>query len=341
VPLHPFEPPRGSLETLVIDSRALAGNLLGDPARRRVPVYSPPAAHGGARYPLIVFLAPFTGSGPKYLNWRGFGESVPQRLDRLVESGRMGPVVAAFPDGFTSLGGNQYVDSPVTGNWATFLLDEMLPQIEARFPVLPGPAHRAVIGRSSGGYGALVQALRHGARWRAAACHSGDIGFDLAYRRDLPVLADVLAAHGRDIPRFLAHARAAPRLRPEERLALMLLALAGSYDPDPGSPLGLRPPLDLETAEIDPRRWARWLAHDPLSLVEQPECRRGLAALRGLFVDCGTRDPYFLHYGARDFARRVAAHGLSCVYEEFEDGHSEIEYRLDVSLPRLYGWFRE
>lgn len=340
MPFHAFEPPRGRIETLVVDSEALAANRLGDPARRHVPVYLPPgAAPGGERYPLIVFLAPFLGSGPKHLNWQAFGESVPQRIERLIAAGRMGPVVAAFPDGFTSLGGNQYVNTPVLGFWEDFLLDELLPALEAAFPVRPGAAHRAVVGRSSGGYGALIQALRHGDRWRAVACHSGDIGFDLVYRRDLPVLADVLAAHGRDIRRFLDHARAASRLRQEELLALMLLALAGSYDPDPDAPLGLRAPLDLETAELDAQRWERWRAHDPLVLIERPECRRSVAALGGLFLDCGTRDAYFLHYGARALARRLAALGLRCRHEEFDDGHSRIEYRLDVSLPFVYGCF--
>ena len=118
MPVHPFDPASGKLATLTIESAALRGNLLGDPSRRTVAVYLPPGYDDSdVHYPLVVDLAGYTGSGLKHVGWRGFGESVPQRIDRLVATGAMGPVVAVFPDGFTSLGGNQYIDSIVLGRW--------------------------------------------------------------------------------------------------------------------------------------------------------------------------------------------------------------------------------
>jgi len=337
MPLHPFESPRGRTETLAIDSRALAGNLLGDPARRAVAVYLP---HGydetSEEYPLFVVLASFTGSGLELLGWQAFGESVPQRVDRLVASGAMGPVVVAFPDCFTSLGGNQYIDSVAVGRWETFLVDEMLPAVEARFRVRRDAAGRALLGRSSGGYGALVHGMRHAQAWGAVACHSGDMAFDLVYRPDLPKALDVLARHAGSVTAFIEHVRTAQRIGPDETTALMVLALAATYDPDPVAPLGVRFPVDPHTCEIVEERWAAWLRHDPLRLVEEPGCQENLRRLRGLFLDCGTRDPYALHYGARTLARRLTSLGIPHVHEEFDDVHSGIDYRLDRSLPWLY-----
>jgi hypothetical protein len=295
MPIHPFEPPRGRIETFAIDSAALAGNLLGDPARRTVAVYLPADYDAsGADYPLFVELASFTGSGLKRLAWQAFGESVPQRLDRLVAGGRMGPVVAAFPDCFTSLGGTQYVDSVALGCWERFLVGELVPELERRYRVRRGARHRAVYGKSSGGYGALVQGLRHGEQWGAVACHSGDIGFDLVYRHDLVRALDVLARHEGSIGAFLEHVRAAPGLGEHEMCGLMILAMAASYDPDPDAPFGIRLPLDPRTAELDEAAWRRWLAHDPLALVERDACIASLKRLRGVYVDCGNRDEYFL-----------------------------------------------
>lgn len=336
MPRHRYEPPRGRVELVEIDSGSLAANLVGDPSRRVVAVYLP---HGydesSETYPLVVDLAGYTGSGLKRLAWQAFGESVPQRLDRLVEEERMGPVVAAFPDGFTALGGNQYVDSLALGRWETFLADEMLPVLERRFRLRPGAAHRAVAGKSSGGYGALVQALRHGERWAAVACHSGDMGFDLIYRRDLPVLCDRLATHGGDAGAFIESLRAAAKVRGSDFNALMLLAMAASYDPDPQAPWGVRLPIDPLTCEIIPERWERWLAHDPLSLVERADCRASLHGLR-LWIDCGSRDQYFMHYPARAFQRKLERLGIEHRWEEFDDDHSDLDYRLDRSLPWLY-----
>jgi enterochelin esterase-like enzyme len=336
MPVHPFDPPRGRIETLIIESLVLRGNLLGDPARRQVAVYLPEGYDATAEhYPLFVDLAAFSGSGLKHVGWRPFAESVPQRLDRLVAAGAMGRVIAAFPDGFTSLGGNQYINSVALGRWEDFLLEEMLPRLEQAFRVKPGPAHRAVFGKSSGGYGALVQALRHGDRWAAVACHSGDIGFDVVYRRDLPVALDALARHGGVEP-FVQRLRAADKVRGEELHALMVLALAATYDPDPAAPLGVRLPVDPRTCELDAERWSQWLAHDPLALVERPECQASLRRLEALYLDCGSRDQYFCQFGARAFARRLEQVGIPHRYEEFDDDHSGVDYRMDVSLPFLY-----
>ncbi len=336
MPAHNFARPHGRIVEIEVESKALAKNLLGDPATRVVAVYLPPGYDDGdADYPLFVDLVGFTGSGLAHLNWKAFGESVPQRLDRLVGEGAMGPVVAAFPDCFTSLGGNQYVDSTAMGNWEAFLVDEMLPRLEDEFRLRPGREHRAVFGKSSGGYGAIVHGLRRADAWGAVACHSGDMAFDLCYRPDFPKTLDVLAEHG-GIEGFLTHVERAPKLRDGEMHALMILAMAATYDPDKASFKAIRLPVDLDTCELDPKRWERWLEHDPLHLVRKPASHANLRSLRGLYVDCGSKDQYHLVYGARAFRDSLEAARIPHRYEEFDDDHSNIDYRMDVSLPYLY-----
>src|SRR4029077_17556329 len=127
-----FFGPAGSVRRITVESQALKNNMLGDPARRVVDVYVP-AGHDGQGLPLLAVLAGFTGSGLSHTNWVGFRENLPERLDRLIGEQRMPPVVVAFPDCFTRLGGNQYVNSGAVGAWEDFLLAEMLPAIEQRF----------------------------------------------------------------------------------------------------------------------------------------------------------------------------------------------------------------
>lgn len=337
MPLHNFRPPSGRIATITVDSRALACNVLGDPTARTVALYLPAGYdESGEDYPLFVCLAGFTGSGLKHLAWQSFGESLPQRVDRLIGEGKLGPVVVAFPDCFTSLGGNQYVNSSALGLWEDFLLDEMLPAIEAGFRVRRGAGQRVVFGKSSGGYGALMQGLRHGERWAGVACHSGDMGFDIIYRRDLPTTLGVLAGHDGSVPAFLEHLRRAVKIRGEELHALMTLAMAATYDPDPGAPLGVRLPVDPATCELLPERWQNWLDHDPLLLIDRPECQASLRQVGGLFIDCGSRDQYQLQYPARGLTRKLTALGIEHRFETFDDDHSGIDYRMDRSLPFLY-----
>src|SRR5258708_29901992 len=122
----------GSVTRVIIESQALKSNMLGDPSARAVDVYVP-AGHDGQGLPLLVDLVGFTSSGLSHTNWVGFRENVPERLDRLIGEQRMAPVVVAFPDCFTRLGGNQYINSASMGAWEDFLLLEMLPAIEQRF----------------------------------------------------------------------------------------------------------------------------------------------------------------------------------------------------------------
>ena len=282
MPAHNFARPRGRIVEIEIESAALAANLLGDPSRRTVAVYLPEGYDDtDSDYPLLVDLAGFTGSGLKRLSWTAFGESVPQRIDRLVAEGAMGPVVVAFPDAFTSLGGNQYIDSVAMGGWSTFLVRDLVPRLEAELRLRKGPEHRAVLGKSSGGYGALVQGMTRPGTWGAVACHSGDMAFELVYLRDFPATLDVLARHG-GVSEFLAHVRGARKLRGDEMHALMILAMGATYDPDPSAPCGVRLPVDPHTARVVPERWASWLAHDPVRMLDDPAVRDALAGLRGL-----------------------------------------------------------
>lgn len=342
MPRHDFAPLQGELVELVLDAPSLRGNVLGDPSARRVAVYLPPGyRNSDADYPVVVDLAGFTGSGLRRLAWQPFGESVPQRLDRLLAQGRIGPMIAVFPDCFTTLGGNQYVDSPVMGRWAQFLVSDLLPRIEHDFRVRRGRRHRAVMGKSSGGYGALVQGMRHAESWWAVACHSGDIGFEWCYLRDMPSTLDAIARAGNDVARFVTSLHDSNKIRGADMHALMILAMAASYDPHPALPFGIRLPVDPHTCEVDPEAWNRWLAHDPLRMIDEPEHREGLRSLGLLYLDCGRRDQYFLHYGARAFSKRLALNGIAHTYEEFDDDHSGVDYRLDESLPRIWAALRQ
>ena len=210
--MHKFFGPKGTVSRLTIDSQALNSNMLGDPTARAVDFYVP-AGHDGRGLPLLVDLVGFSASGLSHTNWTGFQENMPERLDRLIGEERMPPVVVAFPDCFTRLGGNQYINSASTGAWEDYLLQEMLPAVEQRLGC-GGTGRRGVFGKSSGGYGAITHALRHSDVWAAAACHSGDMGFEICYLPDMPSVLRALAGTGNSIERWWQQLETAQRSGP-------------------------------------------------------------------------------------------------------------------------------
>ena len=356
--------PQGTLVVLEFASSILADNPLGDPHIRKLAVWLPPQYDEGQRrgpgkrYPVLYDLVGFTGSGLAHLNWRPFDENVPERIARLVAEKKMGPAIVVFPDCFTCLGGNQYVNSSAIGNYADYLTREIVPFVDREFRTLASREHRACFGKSSGGYGAIVHGMKYARYWGAVADHSGDAYFDFCYLTDWPRTLNELdryrrkrrqagrvdvqrdergAGEGADdgrVRRFLEAVWAKDKLSDAEAHALMMIAMAATYDADPKVPLGFRLPVNLETGELIARRWKAWLAHDPIHLVAR--YADNLRTLRGVWIDCGWRDQYHLHYGARILSKQLAAHGIKHVYEEFDDNHSSIDYRMDASLPFLY-----
>ncbi len=361
MPIKRPKGPAGRVVVLEHDSQVLKDNPLGDPSVRPVHVWLPPQyddrRFADTRYPVLYDLVGFMGSGASHTNWKAFGENVPERAARLVAERKMPPVIIVLPDCFTSLGGNQYVNSSAIGNYADYLTREIIPFVDDNFRTLASRDHRGCFGKSSGGYGAIVHGMKYPKFWGAIADHSGDSYFDFVYHHDWPNTLNTLAkfakphrdagpidvvarskatAEGLDDGRVAAFLDALwkkKKLGAGDGHAVMNLCMAATYDPDPTAPNGFRMPFDLETGELIPARWKHWLANDPIHMVGRHAA--ALRTLRGIYIDCGWADQFHIHYGTRILSKRLHEHGIAHVYEEFDDTHSDIDYRMDVSLPFL------
>ncbi len=335
MPMLKPDVPRGTVHTLWIQSELLKNNPLGDPAKRRVDIYLPHGVemNSDGKYPVLYDLVGYTNGGPKDTAYKSFGESVPERADRLIANGEMDEVIIVFPDCFTTLGGNQYINSPSIGKWADFLIQELVPFVEEHTPVKPGRDHRGLFGKSSGGYGAIVHGMKYSEHWNVLACHAGDMYFDFCYRTDFPNVLNTLAKHDRSIAKFIEYFHRADKVSGKDFHTLMQIAMAATYDPDPEDPETIRLPLDLYTGEMDEERWAAWLEHDPIHMVD--ELGTNLRKLDVVYIDCGDQDQYHMHYGSRILHEKLEQQEIPHMYEEFPDNHSGIDYRYDHSLPLL------
>ncbi len=326
---------RGTVAWERVESRVLRDNPLGDPFEREVPVYLPPsyAAASSRRYPVVFVLTGFTGRGRMLLNDDPWQPNLAERMDRLIDREQCGEMILVLPDCFTRLGGSQYLDSSATGMYEQHLIAELVPHVDARFRTLASSAHRGVAGKSSGGYGALVHAMKHPEAFGALACHSGDLYFDYCYRGDIPAFIEAVQREGGVEP-WLARFEAKPRKDHGDLMVLNILAMAAAYSPrSTVEPLGVDLPCDLQTGAFRPDVWERWLEHDPIRMLDRHA--DALRSFRLIYLDCGNRDEWHLHLGARLFCARLRELGISHEYQEFDDGHRNVSYRYDVSLPKL------
>ncbi len=329
----------GRIVLVRFESQALRGNPLGDPAVRTIPVYLPAGyddpRNTRRRYPSVYALAGFTGRGTMMLNDSGWGETLPMRLDRLIATGKIQPMIVAMPDCFTLYGGSQYLDSSAHGNYETHLVRELVPWIDHAFRTKAQAAHRAVFGKSSGGFGAIVQGLRHPDVFGALADHSGDSAFEYCYLPDFPAVVRAFDKYG-SIQKWWAAFQRAPKKGYDWLKVLNVIAMAAAYSPNPKRPLRVDLPFDVKTGELIPAVWKRWLAWDPVRMVSgSARYRKAAKRLKLVFVDCGTRDEFNLDLGARMLAAELRKAGARVVHEEFDDTHMDITYRYDRSLEAL------
>jgi enterochelin esterase family protein len=325
------------VETLA--SNVLRQNPLGDPHIRRMPVYLPPGYHNNdTRYPVVYLLTGFAGRGTLMVNDSIFDENIQEQMDRLIAGGTVQPMILAMPDGLTRYGGSQYINSAGTGRYQDYIITEIVPYIDQTYRTRRDA--RIIAGKSSGGYGALVLAMRHPDVFRAVACHSGDMYFDFVYRPDFIQSLNAFSRHSitslQDLRTFLDNFHLKMHPKPAAFFDIIHAAgMASCYSPNPNSPCGFDLPWEIHTGQFNPAVWQRWLAHDPLTMLDNNACVDALRSMQLVFIDCGNRDEYNLHYGARLFSQRLAELNIDHIYEEFDGGHRHTQFRYDVSLQAI------
>lgn len=322
----------GRVETPTIESKVLAGNRLGDPTRREVPIYLPPGWDApGASFPVVFLLAGFTSRGQKFLETHPWHKGVALRYDELVAAHAAPPAILVMPDCFTRLGGSQYVNSSYTGRYEDHLVRELVPFVDQHYPTLPG--RRGVMGKSSGGYGAMRLSMRHSGVFCAAASISGDCHFEYGYAAEFLAALRGLESAGGDPAAFLESFFAAPTLDGDGHAVINLLAMSACYSPNPDCALGFDLPIELGTGRRRDDVWQRWLAFDPVNLIEQHAS--DWRSLDWLHLECGKRDEFHLQFGLRILRERLTALEIPHEHEEFDGGHFGTDDRYLELLPRM------
>ncbi|MDQ2674279.1 MAG: alpha/beta hydrolase-fold protein [Chloroflexota bacterium] len=329
----------GRLHEHVIDSQALTGNPLRDPHRRPLYVYTPPGYDDDAdrRYPSVYVIQGMTGQLDMWRNRSAFAPTVLEAVDAWFAEGHP-PAVVAFVDAWTSYGGSQFIDSPGTGRYHTYLCDEVVPFVDEHYRTLADADHRGIAGKSSGGYGAMVTPMLRPDLFGGLVTHAGDALFENCYAPEFPAAVRALRDHyDGSFDAFWADFRSRPgRSRPGDDALVNEWAMAACYSTDADGTVRL--PFEPTTGRLIPEVWERWLAWDPVRMV--PEHADALRGLRAIWIDAGRSDEYYLDLGAEAFRAELAAIGVDddrVRFELFDGKHGGITWRY----PEAIGWLAE
>jgi S-formylglutathione hydrolase FrmB len=324
----------GRWQELTLESEALRGNPLGDPHERPVFVWTPPSydAEPDRRYASVYVLQGMFGQARAWFNVSPFQQNVPQTIEDLAPE-----AVVVFVDGFTSVGGAQWIDSHATGRYGTYFCGEVVPFVDERFRTAASPEHRGVAGKSSGGFGAMTWGLLRPDLFGGFATHAGDGLFEVSVAAQFARVAQELRnRYDGSYERFWEDFRSGRTVFESDVDPTLAntWAEACAYSSNPDGSVDL--PFRVDTGQIVPEVFERWLAHDPVRLAASHG--DALRQARAIWIDAGRNDEYRLDLAAVAFHDAVLAAGVDedvVRFELHEGTHRGTNWRHGLSIPWL------
>ena len=291
-----------------ITSKALASNLVGDPAERGYLVYLPPSyADGNKRYPVVYIL-------------HGFGCDeydlglLFEPYEGMLRKGTAQEIILVFPNANNKFGGSWYRSSPTIGDYETYMARELVAHIDATYRTIPQRDSRGITGCSMGGYGAMHLAMTFPDVYSVAA--------PMSARYDWTPYSTIEAVAARltNVPQNFDDYN--QQFFSMGNILSFYMAIAASAAPNPDKPPFY---LDLPFEVVDgkgrivPEVWKKVTAadepHELEEYLQQP------LRLRHILLYHGAWDPEVPVESARTFDRLLTARGVDHEYVEVKSGH--------------------
>ena len=191
--------PHERYQIVSFKAQTLKNNPLNSPEDRKLAIYLPPKYfESEKRYPVIYFIHGYTGNidnlaiTPKWDDNKNLPiDLIPPeilkmvevdsitsyvKIDELITKSDWPPFILVQPDaslylphylghkelsGSTKTKGSFYINSPFTGNFADFIIKDVIEYIDGHYRTIPNNQKRALVGTSMGGYGAIYLSLNY------------------------------------------------------------------------------------------------------------------------------------------------------------------------------------
>lgn len=326
----------GKINVHKLESKVLRNNILGDPHIRDVIVYVPSGYSSSktSEYPTIFVLPSFGNNAHSTLKRDPFVPTIFERLENLIKMKKCGEMIIIVIDCFNKFGGSQYINSDAIGKYKDHIIQELVPFVDNKYNI----GKKALLGKSSGGFGALTIGMQHPDVFEAIAAHSFDSAFEYCYLQDFPVAFKTLRGHG-SIKKWLMNFwHKENKQERQDFTTLNIVSMAAHYSPNLNNPdLNIDLPFDINTGEFRENIWNRWKEFDPINSIEK--YKYNLKKIDLLYIDCGIADEFNLYIGNRIFSEKCKKYNINHDYEEYDGGHFGSSHRFNNSLEKIYNNF--
>lgn len=297
--MSPLPALAGTLERITVHGASLENNLSGDSPDREVFVYLPDSygQQPERRYPVLYFLHGYSATAQRYVDFMG----LPGAIDEAI-AGAANEMLVVLPDAFSPYSGSMYSSSPVTGDWETFIADELVSYIDNHYRTLAAPQSRGLSGHSMGGYGTLRIGMKRPGVFGALYAMSSCCLMNISPQAEAVAQQEARMSEG--------------PVDPTAGFANVLQAQAAAWAPNPHNP-----PYyfdwPFKQGEEQPGIQAKWAANSPLIMVDQYV--PALNSYRAIMLDVGDADSLAATNHQLDEA--LSRLGVSHGFQEYEGDH--------------------
>ena len=305
---------KGTVEKITVHGKSLEGNLEGDSPDRTVFVYLPPgyAASAGKRYPVVYLLHGYGLTGERWMTFTKIADAA----DADIANGTMREMILVNPDAYTKYDGSMYSTSPTTGDWETFIAQDLVSYIDGHYRTMADRMSRGLAGHSMGGYGAVRIGMKRPDVFSSlyimsACCLLNDPG---AQRRP-PTNTAANAQNNANAGNGQGRAGRGGR----HVFGNVQKAEAAAWSSDPNNPPDY---LDLplnDAGEVANRlARAKWIANSPLVMLDQYVTN--LKKYHAIMGEVGTKDS--LADSNRQLDQAMTTFHITHTFETYDGDHT-------------------
>lgn len=310
---------QGTKERVKVHSRALEGNLIGDPADRDVTVYLPPSYQidPDRNFPVLYMLHGFTDTDSQWFGWEDHWINLQTVIEQSLAAGTSKEMIVVMPNAYNTFKGSMYASSPTVGDWETFVTKELVSYIDSNYRTLANKASRGLAGHSMGGYGTLRLGMKYPDVYSAIyalspCCMDGGPSTN-------PELISKLEQFTPE------------QIEDASFFEIAALATSAAFAPNPQNPPFY---LDLPAKDGSPRQdiMNKITANRTLTIIDQyiPNLKK----LKAIGMDAGTEDRG-ISAATKNLHEVLDSYQIEHLYESYEGDHlNRIAERIETkALP--------
>ncbi len=310
---------KGTKERIKVHSKALEGNLIGDPADRDVTVYLPPsyASNPDKRFPVLYMLHGFTDTDSQWFGWEKHWINLQDVIEQSLAEGLSKEMIVVMPNAYNRFKGSMYANSVTIGDWETFVTQELVRYVDANYRTIPTKESRGLAGHSMGGYGTLRLGMKNSEVYSAIyalspCCMDGGASTNPELMKKLETLTP-------------------DQLQATSFFEIAALATSAAFAPNPKNPPLY---LDLPAKNGEARQDVinKIIANRTLNFVDQYILN--LKKLKAIAIDAGLQDKG-ISEATKNLHEVLDSYQIPHFYESYEGDHlNRIAERIRIkALP--------